>query len=71
VVEIASAAGFPDLSHFTKTFRYQLGIKPGEYHRYFRALSRDHGMFRRDKTAQAFWCENGWNNQREPTAGPF
>ena len=38
LVEIALMAGFPDQSHFTKTFRHQMRMTPGEFRRHFRAL---------------------------------
>jgi AraC family transcriptional regulator len=38
LVEIALTAGFPDQSHFTKTFRHQMRMTPGEFRRHFRAL---------------------------------
>lgn len=37
LVEIALAAGFADQSHFTKTFRREMRMTPGEFRRHFRA----------------------------------
>ena len=38
MVQVALSAGFPDQSHFTKTFRRQMRVTPGEFRRHFRAL---------------------------------
>ena len=37
LTEIALAAGFSDQSHFTRTFKNQLGITPGEYRKISRS----------------------------------
>jgi AraC family transcriptional regulator len=38
MVQVALSAGFPDQSHFTKAFRRQMQITPGEFRRHFGAL---------------------------------
>jgi len=38
MVQVALSASFPDQSHFTKTFRRQMRVTPGEFRRHFRAL---------------------------------
>jgi AraC family transcriptional regulator len=37
IVEIALDAGFADQSHFTRAFRHQLGVTPGDYRRSIRS----------------------------------
>jgi AraC-like DNA-binding protein len=49
MVRVVLSAGFSDQGHFTKTFRRRMQMTPGEFRRHFRALERDHAMFRRDK----------------------
>ncbi|PYO90670.1 MAG: hypothetical protein DMD66_01815 [Gemmatimonadetes bacterium] len=36
IVEIALDAGFADQSHFTRAFRHQVGVTPGDYRRTIR-----------------------------------
>jgi AraC family transcriptional regulator len=38
LVQVALSAGFPDQSHFTKAFRHQMRMTPGEFRQQFRAL---------------------------------
>jgi AraC-like DNA-binding protein len=39
VYDIAIDTGFCDLSHFTKTFKRERGVTPGEYRRQHRSIS--------------------------------